>query len=598
MRSISRLFLLLAMALLLHLPGFAQGTPFSTSGNGLQFDGVNDYVNLGSFGPGSTWTIQAWVIPGAVQDGRIALVGGLSGCADWGLVISGGELGVAYRPPASAGACSATLLSGVSIVPGERYHIAATNDGSAVRIYINGDLKNSASVDPNYTATTGGARIGGSVCCGEYFNGIIDEVSIWNRARSTDEMHCSPHLNLGESDFGSNGGCIAYYTFNSINNSIVGDLSGHSHDGTVNGPVPALSRIALGNDCDGVIVTDPGVQDVPAIGGVIEIKTGGWDNNNPDFALAGTLVLAPPEGTQPPGGSTGNDRYWIIEQFGGPVTFTASLTVGLGTPFPSGLGSNPSAASLYTRPGNSIGDWTLVSHAISADATAHTVTFDGFTHFSQYIVRLGDAILPVELAGFDVSLGQDGVVLNWRTASEVNNAGFEVQRAMETGGGSPEFEVIASYRTNPELAGLGTRNYGRSYNFLDPRNQLEPGRTYLYRIVDVTTDGIRMEHPAKSVHIDAGGSVAIVGSLKVAAIVPNPARDVAAVSFELPEAADVTMQIFAENGARAMVPVQAKHYSKGEHSESISLAGLPSGSYTLVVTTGTQSRERRFTIVR
>ncbi len=65
-------------------------------------------------------------------------------------------------------------------------------------------------------------------------------------------------------------------------------------------------------------------------------------------------------------------------------------------------------------------------------------------------------IIPVELTSFTASVNDNDVNLNWVTASELNNSGFQVERK-STG----EFEAIGF------VPGFGTTSETRSYSFSD-----------------------------------------------------------------------------------------------------------------------------------
>src|SRR5262249_8031823 len=133
-------------------------------------------------------------------------------------------------------------------------------------------------------------------------------------------------------------------------------------------------------------------------------------------------------------------------------------------------------------------------------AGAFDVTHSTASPNDAFVTKLelpGDQHLPVELTGFGLSAANTAVHLVWRTASETQNAGFEVQRAT---GDDGDFKPVASYLTHPALAGLGTSPSGKEYSLVD--GDLQPG-LYRYRLVDISTDGIRTEHPAKSIRIEA-----------------------------------------------------------------------------------------------
>jgi hypothetical protein len=67
-------------------------------------------------------------------------------------------------------------------------HLAATYDGSALRLYVNGTQVSTLAVSGSIVATGGAVKIGGNSIWGEYFKGMIDDVRIYNRALSATEV--------------------------------------------------------------------------------------------------------------------------------------------------------------------------------------------------------------------------------------------------------------------------------------------------------------------------------------------------------------------------------------------------------------------------
>lgn len=101
-----------------------------------------------------------------------------------------------------------------------------------------------------------------------------------------------------------------------------------------------------------------------------------------------------------------------------------------------------------------------------------------------------EAPLPVELKSFSASQSGNSVELNWRTATEVNNYGFEVQKS-EAGG--QESELMQSSNFNNAgwqkigfVDGHGNSNSAKQYAFVDkkPFN----GKNY-YRLKQIDNDG-------------------------------------------------------------------------------------------------------------
>lgn len=112
-------------------------------------------------------------------------------------------------------------------------------------------------------------------------------------------------------------------------------------------------------------------------------------------------------------------------------------------------------------------------------------------------------ILPVELLDFSADRGEQGIQLNWTTASEENNEGFEIQR-------SPDG---LSWKSIEFIRGMGTSFVTNNYLFTD--EQPISGVNY-YRLKQMDYDGLFSFSKVNSV----------VWSVKdVYKIFPNPAGD-------------------------------------------------------------------------
>jgi len=67
-------------------------------------------------------------------------------------------------------------------------YLAATFDGSMLRLYVNGVQVGSAALSGGIRTSAGALRIGGNSVWGEYFQGRIDEVRVYNRALTASEI--------------------------------------------------------------------------------------------------------------------------------------------------------------------------------------------------------------------------------------------------------------------------------------------------------------------------------------------------------------------------------------------------------------------------
>ena len=99
--------------------------------------------------------------------------------------------------------------------------------------------------------------------------------------------------------------------------------------------------------------------------------------------------------------------------------------------------------------------------------------------------------LPIELAEFLLNGREDGIILQWSTASESNNEGFEIQRISG---------VNMSWINLGFVHGAGTTNTAQHYSFMD--KTAPPGVNY-YRIKQVDYDNTERFTQVESARVDA-----------------------------------------------------------------------------------------------
>jgi hypothetical protein len=203
--------------------------------------------------------------------------------------------------------------------------------------------------------------------------------------------------------------------------------------------------------------------------------------------------------------------------------------------------------------------------------------------YAQLIFR--DGSLPVELVNFSVSAKSNGsVLLNWQTASEKDNAGFEIERRMISDPHAPNtFEVVGSYQTSTSLLGAGFSSADRNYSFID-----KPGQSgiYEYRLADYSLDGERTVHQAKTVELLSNAGARNGWSLSPN--VPNPFSERTMIGFTLAEASQVSVEITNVLGSMVAEPYRNAEMQAGSHqlamTSSMLGANIPSGTYYCRIT--------------
>ena len=202
----------------------------------LYFDGYDDYVNLGSWSAGGVWTLESWVKPASLMSGRRTILGGVHNCADWAITVQDGEFAMMFKPQSAL--CSYTAKSGIIAEAGYWYHLALVNNGTQARLYVNGELRATHNVSPYYIGNSSGVRIGGEYCCwANNFHGYIDEVRVWNSARSITQITSKMYSGLA----GNESGLLGYWPLDEGSGNLSYDQSSSGYDGNIYGPVWTLS---------------------------------------------------------------------------------------------------------------------------------------------------------------------------------------------------------------------------------------------------------------------------------------------------------------------------------------------------------------------
>lgn len=179
-------------------------------------------------------------------------------------------------------------------------------------------------------------------------------------------------------------------------------------------------------------------------------------------------------------------------------------------------------------------------------------------------------VVPVQLASFTgtVNVRGDSVLLRWRTLTETNNFGFEVERSPASG----TFSVVP----NSFIAGQGTTITPHSYAFSEP----SPGfGTWHYRLKQIDLDGtVHHSEPVTVDIVTAIASVALPGGFSLAQNYPNPFNPVTTISFAVPTESRIALRVYDVLG-REVATVMEDAVDAGWHKAAFNATGLSSGVY-------------------
>lgn len=227
----------------LYLLVFLLFSLISSAQNALHFDGTNDYVSTsaGNITGTSARTVEAWVrttancVPGATSGGTQQVI------ADMGSFTTGGRytLNLLWGNSIRIEVGGSGLSANTAINDSLWHHVAAVYNPLSNKkhtLYIDGIAVISGNITTTVNTANGALRIGQRIDAARHFDGEIDELRVWNVARTDNEIYDNYALEL----CGAPSGLVAYYSFNEgtpgSNNSTVTslpDLQG-TNTGTLN----------------------------------------------------------------------------------------------------------------------------------------------------------------------------------------------------------------------------------------------------------------------------------------------------------------------------------------------------------------------------
>jgi len=166
------------------------GTTYATGkiNNGFSFDGINDYVNIPTFGSTfsnntSPHSYAAWIYPTNVTDNYNWIIQNGSGSKGTSMIINLNRLGFFFD-----GGNGLVTTPSVITVNTWNHVVCAYNGAGQVKFYVNGNLVGTSAASWTDAGGATGTYIGAYVGAAYFFNGSIDEVGAWTKQLSATEV--------------------------------------------------------------------------------------------------------------------------------------------------------------------------------------------------------------------------------------------------------------------------------------------------------------------------------------------------------------------------------------------------------------------------
>ena len=231
-------------------------------------------------------------------------------------------------------------------------------------------------------------------------------------------------------------------------------------------------------------------------------------------------------------------------------------------------------------PGQTEPIWPQDILGIGSQFTFSSPPNDGYQIFPRFYKTdfLPPNTIPVELTSFTASVSGNDVTLNWITATEVNNRGFDVLRSTV----EDVWEKIGF------VAGFGTTTEIHSYSFVD--ENLASGK-YAYRLKQFDFDG--------TVELLNVVNVEVTNPVKydLSQNYPNPFNPSTAIKFTLAKGGNVTLKIYNTLGEEVALLVNQVMES-GNHEVNFDAFNLGSGIYFYRIEAGDFSQVKKMTLLK
>ncbi|HSD62459.1 MAG TPA: T9SS type A sorting domain-containing protein [Ignavibacteriaceae bacterium] len=184
--------------------------------------------------------------------------------------------------------------------------------------------------------------------------------------------------------------------------------------------------------------------------------------------------------------------------------------------------------------------------------------------------------LPVDLVSFSAASNTPGkAVLNWQTATETNNKGYEIERKKCTG----KYDRGTKWEKIAFIAGKGTTTEPESYSFMD--NNVASG-FYLYRLKQIDFNG--EFNYSKEVELD----LTAPAEFELCQNYPNPFNPATIIKFSIPKEVLVNLSVYDILGEKVK-ELKNDVMKPGYYEVELDANDLASGVYFYIINAGDPS---------
>jgi len=223
---------------------------------------------------------------------------------------------------------------------------------------------------------------------------------------------------------------------------------------------------------------------------------------------------------------------------------------------------------------------TGIDVGTGADVCAGTITVNG-TYSGGGTFCSGP--LPVELVSFNATAEDNSVELKWKTETEVNNYGFEIERKVVS-----QQPLISNWEKIGFVQGNGNSNSPKEYSYED--KSPIGGNKFQYRLKQIDNDG-------KSEYSDIVEITVVPNKFELSQNYPNPFNPSTRIKYQVAINSQVSLKVFDVLGNEVATLVNEEKPA-GNYEVEFNASQLSSGVYFYKLTAGSFTDTKKMILLR
>ncbi len=241
------------------------------------------------------------------------------------------------------------------------------------------------------------------------YDGLVDEVRIWNKALTATEIREQMHLIMDA----CNDNLISCYQFNEVSGDATDAFS--FHDGIVTNATRVISSAPFGPGLANTQVENNGSIPFTNDMTINYLNSAGANvtTTRIDISPYGNTGVEPTDLIQ-------GTQYWVANRYDVLGEYQMDISFAVSTDVLASELTTPFIYKVYHREFNSATDWTLITYASAVDDVNDIITFSNIPNYGQYLITKSTkatiSVYDYELIFCDLELGTGGSILSYTVA--------------------------------------------------------------------------------------------------------------------------------------------------------------------------------------